>query len=170
MNNRRDSSKYFMKTLDYRPVPVYDSCVLFRSIHPLWRDRGDRVFLTLNYKSRKPLCDQLCDGVIRLAACGGLEPGEQLPSVRSLAQELGINPNTVQKAYRILESQGVLETVPGKGSFLASENNAQEQLRLRTKKTLGVALQEALDRGLTVEEVADYCATYLQKKKEEDAL
>ena len=123
------------------------------------------MFISLNYKSRTPLCDQLCESVIRLAACGGMAPGEQLPSVRSLAQDLGINPNTVQKAYRLLEQQGVIETVPGKGSFLSQQNGAREQLRASGLKALTQGIQTALDRGVSPEEITVFCAEYLQKKE-----
>ena len=66
---------------------------------------------TLDYRSRKPLYDQLCQSIERMAACGVLEPGSRLPSVRMLAEELAINPNTVQKAYRMLEHSGVIEGI-----------------------------------------------------------
>lgn len=123
------------------------------------------MFITLNYKSRKPICDQLCDSIIQLVACGAMEPGEQLPSVRSLASELGINPNTVQKSYRTLEHDGVIESVPGKGSFVARQSNARNQLRGSGKKLLEEALQAALDRGLTPSELLTICEAYLSKKE-----
>lgn len=84
---------------------------------------------TLDYRSRKPLYDQLCQSIERMAACGVLEPGSRLPSVRMLAEELAINPNTVQKAYRMLEHSGVIETVPGKGSFLCAGDRAKQLQR-----------------------------------------
>lgn len=124
------------------------------------------MFITLNYKSRMSLCDQLCESIIRLAACGAIAPGEQIPSVRSLAQELGINPNTVQKAYRQLEQNGVIETVPGKGSFLSRQNQAREQLRQSALDALAQALDTALNRGVSVRETAEFCAAYLSKKEE----
>lgn len=82
---------------------------------------------TLDYKSRKPLYDQLCESVERMAACGVLTQGCRLPSVRVLAEELAINPNTVQKAYRMLERNGIIQTVPGKGSFLAGRDEAKRR-------------------------------------------
>lgn len=84
---------------------------------------------TLDYKSRKPLYDQLCESVERMAACGVLTQGCRLPSVRVLAEELAINPNTVQKAYRMLERNGIIQTVPGKGSFLAGRDEAKRRQR-----------------------------------------
>lgn len=127
--------------------------------------RGDSLIITLNYKSKMPLCDQLCASVIQLAVCGALAPGEALPSVRALAQELGVNPNTVQKSYRMLEQQGVIESVPGKGSFLAQGDAARQRLRASGQQALEQGIQTALDRGLQPVEVARICADYLKKKE-----
>ena len=127
--------------------------------------RGGFLFITLNYKSKMPLCDQLCESVIQLAACGGLSPGEALPSVRALAQELGVNPNTVQKSYRMLEQQGIIESVPGKGSFLAQGDQAREQLKKAGREALEEGIRTALSRGVSPVEVAQICANYLREKE-----
>ena len=142
------------------PAPLTDHTALL-----LRNRRGDFLIISLNYKSKTPLCDQLCESVIRLAACGALPPGESLPSVRSLAQELGINPNTVQKSYRMLEQQGVIESVPGKGSFIAQSESAREQLRSTGRAALEEGIQTALDRGISPVEIARICAEYLKKKE-----
>jgi GntR family transcriptional regulator len=76
------------------------------------------MILQIDYKSGKPVYLQLVDQVRYAAASGALQPGEPLPSIRPLAEELRVNRNTVAKAYAELESQGVIETVPGKGCFL----------------------------------------------------
>lgn len=123
------------------------------------------MFISLDYKSRSPLCDQICEAVIRLTACGAAAPGEMLPSVRSLAQELGINPNTVQKSYRMLEQQGIIETVPGKGSFIARKELARDHLRESGLEALLAGIQTALDRGITPEEITTHCAEYLKEKE-----
>lgn len=123
------------------------------------------MFITLNYKSKTPLSDQLCESIIQLSACGGLSPGQALPSVRALAQELGVNPNTVQKSYRMLEQQGIIESVPGKGSFVSQGSSARDRLRDRAREALEKALQTALSRGLSPVEVARICAEYLEKKE-----
>lgn len=120
---------------------------------------------TVDYQSRKPLYDQLCESVERLAACGVLKPGSRLPSVRMLAEELAINPNTVQKAYRMLERSGVIQTIPGKGSFLEAEGEAKRRQKVRGKLALQAALQKALDSGLTCEEIRQECETYLEERK-----
>jgi GntR family transcriptional regulator len=76
------------------------------------------MIFQVDFKSGKPVYLQLVDQVRYAAASGVLQPGEPLPSIRPLAEELRVNRNTVAKAYAELESQGVIETVPGKGCFL----------------------------------------------------
>lgn len=74
--------------------------------------------INLDLKSRVPIYEQLVDRVKQLIIQGVIKPDEKLPSVRSLAQELTINPNTIQKAYRELEREGYIYSLPGKGSFV----------------------------------------------------
>jgi GntR family transcriptional regulator len=72
----------------------------------------------LNFKSGKPVYLQLVDQVKAAAASGALQPGDPLPSIRPLAEDLRVNRNTIAKAYAELESQHVIETIPGKGCFV----------------------------------------------------
>ena len=76
------------------------------------------MFIQLNFKSGMPVYLQMVEQVKAAAAAGGLKPGEALPGIRPLAEELRVNRNTVARAYAELESQGVIETVAGKGCFL----------------------------------------------------
>ena len=76
------------------------------------------MLLQIDFKSGKPVYLQLVDQIRYAAASGGLRTGEPLPSIRPLAEELRVNRNTIAKAYAELESQGVIETSPGKGCFL----------------------------------------------------
>lgn len=123
------------------------------------------MLITLDYRNRTPISDQICDAIIRLGACGAIAPGEQLPSVRAMAQELGVNPNTVQKAYRTLEQEGVIETVSGKGSFLSANGEAQRQLKRCGTEKLAEGLQAAMECGMTAEEIIQFCAAYLKTKE-----
>ena len=75
--------------------------------------------IQLNYRDSKPIYEQIKDGLRRLVVTNAFKAGEQLPSVRELASSLAINPNTIQKAYRDLESEGYLYSVVGKGTFVA---------------------------------------------------
>jgi GntR family transcriptional regulator len=86
----------------------------------------------LNFKSGKPVYLQLVEQVKAAAASGALAPGDALPSIRPLAEELRVNRNTIAKAYAALEQQGVIETAPGKGSVL-SENNSPLKREVRVR-------------------------------------
>ena len=80
--------------------------------------------ITVDYKDRRPIYEQLTAKITELALTGELKPDEQLPSVRQLASQLGINPNTISKAYIELERRGILYSVSGKGSFVNSDLSA----------------------------------------------
>lgn len=81
------------------------------------------MIFQIDFKSGKAVYLQLVDQVRFAAASGAMRPGEPLPSIRPLAEELRVNRNTIAKAYAELESQGVIETIPGKGCFLKENNN-----------------------------------------------
>jgi len=81
------------------------------------------MLLQVNFKSGKPVYLQVVDQIKAAAASGALQTGEPLPSIRPLAEELRVNRNTIAKAYTELESQGVIETIPGKGCFLKANNS-----------------------------------------------
>ena len=75
--------------------------------------------LNLDYRDARPIYEQVKDGLRRLMVTGVIQEGEKLPSVRTMASSLAINPNTIQRAYEALESEGYICSVPGKGSFAA---------------------------------------------------
>ena len=75
--------------------------------------------LNLDYRDARPIYEQVKDGLRRLMVTGVIQEGEKLPSVRTMASTLAINPNTIQRAYEALESEGYVYSVPGKGSFAA---------------------------------------------------
>src|ERR1700679_1497559 len=81
------------------------------------------MLFKIDFKSGKPVYLQLVDQIRLAAAAGKLRTGEPLPSIRPLAEELRVNRNTIAKAYAELESQGVIETIPGKGCFLKESNS-----------------------------------------------
>jgi GntR family transcriptional regulator len=98
-------------------------------------DRETRVRLQINFKSGMPIYLQVVDQIKAAAASGGLRPGEALPSIRPLAEELRVNRNTVAKAYSELESLGVIETLPGRGCFL-KENHSALRKEVRRKMVI----------------------------------
>ena len=81
------------------------------------------MLFQIDFKAGKPVYLQLVDQVRYAAASGMLRPGEPLPGIRPLAEELRINRNTIAKAYTELESQGIVETLPGKGCFLKANHS-----------------------------------------------
>lgn len=111
--------------------------------------------IQLNYKSGVPICDQIVNGFIRMKALGLVENGEQLPSVRQLAVELSVNPNTVQKAYQILESNGIIYTVKGKGSFFSDDAAADTAIIAAAKKAFRAAVKSATELGLKKSELSE---------------
>lgn len=86
----------------------------------------------INFSSRVPIYEQIVQGFINLVSVGAMKSGDRLPPVRSLATELGINPNTVAKAYKELESGGYIYSTVGRGSFLTDklEDSAQKLITL----------------------------------------
>lgn len=93
------------------------------------------MMFQVDFKSGKPVYLQLADQVRYAAASGALRPGDPLPSIRPLAEELRVNRNTIAKAYTELESQGVIETLPGKGCFL-KENHSPFTKQVKDKLLL----------------------------------
>ena len=90
--------------------------------------------ISLDYRDSRPLYQQVKDNLRRMMLTGLLPPDEKLPSVRSLATQLAINPNTIQRAYSELEAEGYIYSVPGKGSFAAAEGGEQQR-RIRELTT-----------------------------------
>ena len=82
--------------------------------------------LSLNYRDSRPIYEQVRDGLRRLIITGAIPPGDRLPSVRAMAGQLAINPNTIQRAYEALEAEGYVYSVPGKGSFAAPNTGVDE--------------------------------------------
>ena len=89
--------------------------------------------IQISYRDPRPIYEQIKDGFRTLILSGALSPDEKMPSVRELATELAINPNTIQRAYRELEQEGYICSVPGKGSFVA---DAGDTAALRRKELL----------------------------------
>ena len=108
----------------------------------------------IDLKNRKPIYAQVIDNYKRLIITGVLSPDEKVPSVRDLAKQLTINPNTVQKAYRELESQGYFYTVSGQGNFIAMPNKQSEIIALYDR--LQDHTEELLYRGESMEKIIDH--------------
>jgi GntR family transcriptional regulator len=110
--------------------------------------------ITVDMRDRKPIYEQLIDNIRTLAVQGHLKPDEHLPSVRQLAAELAINPNTIQKAYAELERQNVIYSLPGRGNFISPDiGSVAKQERQRQLEALGVLLRQAQNAGVEKSEI-----------------
>ena len=110
--------------------------------------------ISLNYRDSRPIYEQIKDGLRKLIVTGALSPDEKLPSVRALATQLSINPNTIQRAYNELEGEGYIYSVPGKGSFAAGNTGADEARRKELLDKLRELAAELKYLGVTGEELA----------------
>ncbi len=119
--------------------------------------------IALNYRDAKPIYGQVKDGFRKLILSGVFATGEKLPSVRELASELAINPNTIQRAYRELEAEGFIYSVAGKGSFAASLDEVAAGRRDTLLRAFDETASELLRLGLTPEALSER----LYKAKEE---
>ncbi len=117
--------------------------------------------IKLDLQIRVPLYEQLQEQIIRLSLMGVLEANEQLPSVRSLAREVGVNPNTVAKAYQELERQGIIYTISGRGSFVSPNVLSLQSPRQAALDEVFEALDKALSRGIAPEEVLEQVKLHL---------
>lgn len=100
--------------------------------------------IQLNYRDSGPIYEQIREGLRRLVITGAIAKDEKLPSVRELASELAINPNTIQRAYRELEAEGYIYTVPGKGSFAAEQSDVSGRRNEELLKKFDEIVRELL--------------------------
>lgn len=103
----------------------------------------------LDLKSGLSICDQIVNGFIRLKAIGVLKSGDRLPSVRALASKFSVNPNTIQKAYGILESKNIIYSVKGKGSFISDDSESVAAIKEAAMEKFKGSVKEAFDVGIS---------------------
>ena len=109
--------------------------------------------INLNFRDSRPIYEQIRDSYREMLISGGILPGEKLPSVRELATQLAINPNTIQRAYRELEAEGYIYSVPGKGAFAASKADVSSQRKNSLLAQFDQAVSELLFLGVKAEEL-----------------
>jgi len=109
--------------------------------------------ITVDLRDRKQLYEQLIDNIKALILAGDLNRDDKLPSVRSLAKELGINPNTIQKAYTELERCGIIMTMPGRGSVvLAERESLRNEMSGKLENAMKALAREMRESGIDREE------------------
>lgn len=119
----------------------------------------------LDYRDARPIYAQIIDGFREQIATGILQPGDKLPSVRELAQNLAINPNTIQRSYRQLESEGWIVTVPGKGCFVCTVPSIRQQEKQRLMEIFDSTAAALSHLGVSREELLQH----LRKEETENA-
>ena len=107
----------------------------------------------LNYRDSRPIYEQIKDNYKKLILSGAIAPDEKLPSVRELAARLAINPNTIQRAYRELETEGIIYTVPGKGCFAGKPQEVDKGRMQQLLTDFDRVVGKLLLMGITKEEL-----------------
>ncbi|MDO4298332.1 MAG: GntR family transcriptional regulator [Lachnospiraceae bacterium] len=113
----------------------------------------------IDLQNRKPIYEQIVERFETLIVNGILESDSQMPSVRSLAMELSINPNTIQKAYAMLEQEGYIYPVKGRGNFVSGN----EGLKVKKQESVYQSLKELVAKG---KELDIACEVFVEKAKE----
>ena len=123
--------------------------------------------ILLDYRDKRPIYEQIVDKLERLIVGGGLEANYKMPSVRSLAMELSVNPNTIQRAYADLEQNGYIYTVSGRGSFVAHECEWRSGKLAELTKNLEEVLLKAKEAGMTMEATIEVVKTMFKEASDD---
>lgn len=117
--------------------------------------------ININYRDSRPIYEQIKDGLKRLIMAGGIKKDEKLPSVRDMAAQMSINPNTIQRAYRELEEEGFTYSVSGKGSFVSDVSELHQKMKEDFLEKLKESISELIELGVAEEEIQCYVNTVL---------
>ena len=112
--------------------------------------------ISINYRDSRPVYEQIVDGFKKLIMTGLIKKDEKMPSVRELASQYAINPNTIQRAYRDLENDGYIYSVPGKGSFAVDVNEVSGKHIAEIYGRLDIVLKDFDIAGESRQHIADY--------------
>ncbi|MGM0421161.1 MAG: GntR family transcriptional regulator [Bacillota bacterium] len=124
--------------------------------------------MTINYDTARPIYEQIIEYILKKLAAGKFSPGEKLPSQRQMAQELKVNPNTVQRSYREMENKGLVETKRGLGTFVTDSSEDIENIRAEmAAEMVKNFLNEMQALGYTRTQIEHLVAGYFRQVKEE---
>lgn len=115
--------------------------------------------IVIDYQNRKPIYEQIVERFQTLIITGAIEPDSQMPSVRSLAVDLSINPNTIQKAYSVLEQEGFIYPVKGRGNFVSGNS----ELKVKKQEAFFASLENLVKKGKELDVKSEI---FLQKAEE----
>lgn len=121
--------------------------------------------ILIDYKDRRPIYEQVIEKFQQMILCGALEPDSPMPSVRSLAMELSLNPNTIQRAYQELERQGYIYTLKGKGSFVSDSMKAAGNKRREIHEELEKCVSNAIMAGIAEDELRNMLEISIENVK-----
>ena len=125
--------------------------------------------ILLDYRDRRPIYEQVVEKIERLIVSGAMEPEEKMPSVRSLAMDLSVNPNTIQRAYAQLEQEGYIYTVTGRGSFVAPAGEWRESKHKQLLEEWSKLTFRAKEAGLKKDFLLEELELIYKKNKDEEA-
>lgn len=121
--------------------------------------------IVLDYQDRRPLYEQVEEKFRHLILNGALQPGSRMPSVRQLAMELSINPNTIQRAYMQLEQEGLIYPVKGKGNFIADSEEVRRISKASYSKELKALARRGMAMGMDEEELIYIIREFYKEEK-----
>lgn len=121
--------------------------------------------IVIDYHDKRPIYEQVIERFQMLILNGALEPDEQLPSVRSLAVDLSINPNTIQKAYGELERRGLIYSIKGRGNFVSSQKDVVKEQQELLLEDLKAHLKTCKESGIDALHVLDCVREIFQEVK-----
>ena len=145
----------------------YSSVVIVLSDIVHMYHRKELHMFAIDLTSRIPIYEQIYQKIVSLIINGTLAENDQLPSVRSLAKSTGVNPNTVSKAYLELERNGIIYSVPGRGSFVSAQN--YDEFRKKVMTDFESTVNEAFEKGISPEDLkARIDSLYLSYRKDDE--
>lgn len=118
--------------------------------------------ILIDHKDRRPIYEQIIEKFQQMILCGVMQPNASMPSVRSLAMELSLNPNTIQRAYQELERAGYIYTIKGKGSFVSDTAAAAAHKRQEIQCEMQGIVDKALLSGISPQELPEILTACIQ--------
>ena len=133
--------------------------------------KGREEMITLDYADKRPIYEQIKEKIRELIISGVMKAHDKIPSVRELAANLSINPNTIQKAYRELENEGYIYSVAAKGSFVSPREETENMKAGRAEELLKILrrnVEELKFLGISKDEICNYVAEVYQKEEKDN--
>ncbi len=124
--------------------------------------------LDIRLEGKAPIYEQLFDGIARQINSGALKADERLPAVREIAKQMGINPNTVQKTYALLEQAGLIYSIPAKGSYVSPGAEASAAVHADALKKLETAMNAAKRAGISLSEAEEMAGRIWSEERNEN--